>query len=165
MGKLKDFIVDFLLSQLGKFDDSINDAVVNLTLDIFDSGGGGSTLAAALYNIAHTLSEIVKPVAISILAVCLVIEILKVTLKMESFNLEMVVGVFCKSVIAVAAFEIAFQFLSMIYSIGSGIIVSMAGGGTAALVEIAYNMLIGALVLVIMIVKSGSIAKSWFNAH
>lgn len=110
MNSLKEFILNWIISVIGKFDSSIDSAVSVLTQNIFSGD---------MYNMSIGISNVIKPIALTIIAICFIVEFIKITMKMDILKWEYALTVFFKLVFAKAAIEISVDFLIAIYATAS----------------------------------------------
>lgn len=118
MSKFRDFIINWVLSMISGFDGNVQKAVDVLTRDIF----GGS-----LYTMAVGISNVVTPIALTIITIIFLVEFLKITIKMDVLKYEWALRVFFKLVFAKVAIDVSFTLLSAIYATGAEWITAAGG--------------------------------------
>ncbi len=123
MDGLKQFVYESIMSMIGTFDDNIGNAVGVLTGDIFSGN---------LYNTVAAISSVIKPMAYTIIAICFLIEFLKITINMDVLKWEFMLKVFLKLVVAKFAIDVTPELLSAIYKTGAAWIFNAADVNTAS---------------------------------
>lgn len=110
MNSLKDWIISFIVSTIKTFDNNVNKSVGVLTEDIFKGD---------MYNMAKSISDIIIPIALTIITICFLIEFLKLTIKMDVLKWEYLLRVFFKFVFAKVCIDVSYSLLSTIYATAS----------------------------------------------
>ena len=110
MSAFRQFILDWILSMINGFDETVANSVDVLTEDIFTGG---------MFTMAQSISNVIKPIALTIIAICFVIEFIKVTAKMDMLKFEYVLRVFFNLVFAKVAIDMSFRLLTAIYATGA----------------------------------------------
>lgn len=132
MNSLKQFIIDWIISVISKFDGSVESAVNVLTQNVFTGD---------MYNMAIGISNVIKPIALTIVGLCFVIEFIKITIRMDILKWEYGLTLFFKLVFAKAAMDISVDFLMAIYATAAEWIerTAQAGGTLGAEVGAAIQ--------------------------
>ena len=107
MDGFKNLLISFISSMLGTFDTAINGVSVILGADIFSGD---------MYNMSVTVANTVKPIALTIVTICFLVEFLKKTIKMDILKWEYGLTVFFKLVFAKGCIDLASPLLSAIYA-------------------------------------------------
>ena len=97
-------------------DKSINSAREVLTASVFEGG---------MYDLVNVLRIGIRPIAITILSFCFVLEFLKVIIHAEILKWETGVKVAAKLVLAYVALDISSQLMEAIYAAGAELISSV----------------------------------------
>lgn len=106
MNKFKEIVLSWILSIVNGFDENVNSVRIILTEDIFTGN---------VHTIAMALSNIVKPIAYTIIGLCFLIEFLKITINMDVLKWEFGLKCFFKLVFAKACIDISAQLMEAIY--------------------------------------------------
>ena len=107
MGKFKDFIISWILENVGGFDTKISDVSTILTQDIFSGD---------IYTLVMQVFNIVKPISLTIIGIIFFIELLKLTIKTEVLEPKYMLTVFFKLCFAKACIDGSIYLLSAIYA-------------------------------------------------
>lgn len=110
MEKMKDWIVNWIYSVLTGFDDNINNISNILTTDIFSGN---------LYRFATDVTSIVKPIALTIIGICFLIEFLRLTATLDILKWEYFAKVMFKLILAKVCIDVSFDLMSAIYATAS----------------------------------------------
>ena len=102
-----------IMSFVQALDNSVNSAVSVLTEDLF---------TGAMYNLANTIREDIRPIAITILSLCFVIEFLNILIHQDLLKWETGFKVGAKLVLTYVALDISSQLMEAIYATGSNLI-------------------------------------------
>ncbi len=132
LNAFKESIIAWVLQMVSGFDSNVTQAVKVLTKDIFSGN---------LYSLAVSISNIIKPVALTIITICFLIEFIKITIKMDVLKWEYLLKVFFKLVFAKVAIDISFKLLSAIYATAAEWIAAtgVTGGTLGATVSVALR--------------------------
>lgn len=110
---MKDFVKAILQFFLSVIDDNIAKCA-DVLIDDFWSPSN------EWYKVATDVQAIIKPIALTILTICFLIEFLKITVNMEVLKWEYMLKCLFKFVLARASMDIASYLLSAIYATASG---------------------------------------------
>jgi len=109
------------------FDENIAKSVNVLSMDITTDA-----IFSGVYSTATGISNIiVKPTATSIVAICFLIEFLKLSLKMDMFKWEYAISALAKFAIAKSALDIAPDFMLAVYARGTQMIARTTVGNVS----------------------------------
>lgn len=109
MDKFKEWITQWILYIVGGFDGNVARAAQVLTTDVFDINN-------SMFQMAHSVSNIVKPVALVIITILFLIEFLSITAKLDILKWEYGLRVLFKFVLAKVAIDAAFPLMDAIYT-------------------------------------------------
>jgi len=141
MGVFKDAITAIIGVLMLDFDDFLDKALDVLTMSSLST----DPIFSGAYTVAVRISDrAVKPTATSIIAICFLIEFLKLSLKMDMFKWEYAVSALAKFAIAKSALDIAPDFIMAIYGKGTTMITeaySSYGFGGGSLFSTAWGSL------------------------
>jgi len=105
------------VSFVESLDKSINNASKILTTTIFDG---------EMYIIANNIRQVIRPIAISILGLCFVIEFLKVLINADILKWETGVKIGAKLTLTYVALDISSLLMEAIYATGNDLITNVA---------------------------------------
>jgi len=117
-----------IMAFLESLDSSVNNARRVLTDSVFTGD---------MYSLVELIRTGIRPIAITILSLCFVIEFLKVTINAEILKWETGVKVAAKLVLAYVALDISSQLMEAIYATGADLMsrVSVAESSMGTLVK------------------------------
>lgn len=119
---MKEFIKNWISDNLNSMDSNIAKVVMILADNFWGSGN-------AWFDFAEEVAAIIKPIALTIITICFLIEFLKITIQMDILKWEYGLKCFFKFVFAKVCIDVSFSLLGAIYATGSEWIASI---GTSA---------------------------------
>jgi hypothetical protein len=128
---IKDIVKQILGGLLGQFDTCITTATNLLSMDFLTKGGNETQ--TALHNAYATLVgggfiTIISATATTIVAVCFLIEFLKMSTQLDVLRFETAIKFFIKFAVAKAILDVSPDIMTAIYQKGSQIIIGMDTG-------------------------------------
>ena len=106
------FISDWILGILNGFDANVQNAVNVLSTNVFDSG-------SSMYKLAIQVSNVVKPIALTLITLIFLLEFLKLTIQMDILKYEYFFRVVTKFIMAKVCIDASFKLMSAIYATGA----------------------------------------------
>lgn len=110
MSAFEEWVYEWIMAMLGRFDTNITDAVNVLTKDLFSGD---------MYTMAQGIANVVTPIALTIITIVFLIEFLKITIQMDILKWEYMLKVFFKFVFAKVTIDVSFKLMSAIYATGA----------------------------------------------
>lgn len=109
---MKDFIKNWISNNLNSLDSNIAQVVLILT----DNFWGANNL---WYDFAQVIATIIRPISLTIITICFLIEFLKITIQMDILKWEYGLKCFFKFVFAKVCIDVSFSLLGAIYATAS----------------------------------------------
>ncbi len=123
---MAEFLRDAVQNNLENID-LFSDEIFNLlSTNIWQSGNG-------YYDTAMQVSAIVKPIALTIVGICFLIEFLKITINMDVLKWEYALKCFFKLVFSRVCIDLSFDLMAAIYATGASWINSIGDPSNLAL--------------------------------
>lgn len=107
MTGLKKYIIDWVEAMISDFDSNVSGVLDVLSKDIF---------SGSLYNTAVSVSNVIKPIALTIITVVFLIEFIRVTVNADILKWEYALKVIYKFIFAKVAIDLSFYLMSAIYA-------------------------------------------------
>lgn len=105
---MQEFILEWIKSGLSSFDADILKVVSILTENFWGNGN-------LWYAFAITMSNAIKPIALTIIGICFIIEFLDITARMDILKFEFMLRIIFKFLMARVTMDISFFLLEAIY--------------------------------------------------
>lgn len=103
---------EFIANMMGFFFSILNENFISMQSVL----AGDLSSHTEIYNLATTVQGVVQPLSTTVLAILFLIEFLKTIQRMESLNVEMIVGMLLKYVLCYTALDWAPALLEAIYA-------------------------------------------------
>jgi hypothetical protein len=121
---MTDRVVGMIMSFVSALDDSINNVREVLTDQIF---------SGPMYDLVNNISVAIRPIAISILGLCFVIEFLKIVTHDDILKWQTGFKIGAKLVLTYVALDLASDLMKAIYATGGELINQVNGSGASSM--------------------------------
>lgn len=120
---MQEVIANWIRDNLLSFDSNIAKAVDALTYNFWDS-------SSAWYQFAQSVAEIIKPICLTIIVVCFLIDFLKTTIEMNILKWEFAMKSAAKFVLARFAMDVSLYIMDATYATVSNWTSRLGSSGT-----------------------------------
>jgi len=121
---MTDWVVGMIMSFVTALDASINEARAVLTTKIFEG---------PMYDLVNGISIAIRPIAISILGLCFVIEFLKILTQEDILKWQTGFKIGAKLVLTYVALDVAADLMKAIYATGGALIAQVNADGASTM--------------------------------